>query len=224
MTQSADIETVYIHPNQPVKNSIIWLHGLGADGYDFVDIVPQLGLPTQLASRFIFPHAPVMPVSLNSGLPMRAWYDIYGLDIDSRQDAAGVEAAYQRLIPLIEAEIQAGVAPEKIVLAGFSQGGALALYSALKFPKPLAGVLALSTYLPIADHLQQYTPMPNRHIKIFMAHGLADNVLDLSIAEYSHTLLTDIGCQVDWHTYTMAHSVCAKEISDISRWLQTVLA
>lgn len=222
--KSTELETIVINPKHPAKSSVIWLHGLGASGDDFVPIVPQLGIPEQLAIRFIFPHAPVRPVSLNAGMEMRAWFDIYGLHAHAKQDVMGINQASHAITALIEQEQRQGIPSEKIVLAGFSMGGALALYSGLKQPAALAGIMALSTYLPAHQELQANLSSLNTETPIFLAHGHHDAILDIQLAQASREMLTHLGCQVEWHTYPMPHTVCAAEIQDIQRWLCSVLS
>jgi phospholipase/carboxylesterase len=197
--------------------AVIWLHGLGADGHDFEPIVPELGLG--IAVRFVFPHAPVRPVTINGGMAMRAWYDILGFDRRAREDDAGIRASATAVTELIDAQVERGMRTERIVLAGFSQGGAIALHTALREPRPLAGVMALSTYLPLAGHLAAERSEANARLPIFMAHGTADNVLPLALGETSRRALEAQGYAVDWHVYPMAHSLCVEEISAIGAWL-----
>jgi len=211
-------ETLILSPTLPAKNTVIWLHGLGADGHDFVNIVPELHLPEALAVRFIFPHAPVRPVSLNNGLPMRAWFDIHGLTGDAKIDERGIYESDQALRVLIRQEIEQGIPCENIILVGFSQGGALALYSGLIYPKRLGGILGLSTYLPINALRQTQTQQP-KDVPIFMAHGDYDTVVLPGLGHASREYLVTQGYQAEWRTYPMAHSVCAPEIHDISTWL-----
>ncbi len=217
------LDAVIISPKTRAKTCIIWLHGLGADGHDFVDIIPQLKLPEQLATRYIFPHASIRSVTLNGGVPMRAWFDAYGLTIDSKQDTTGIKNAGQLIAGLIRQEIDQGIPADKILVAGFSQGGALALYAGLHFPEKLAGILALSTYIPIAESWQPAQLQANHSTPIFMAHGIADPILQLQIGEFSKNHLLSMGYHVDWHTYPMGHSVCPQEIQDIAHWLAKVL-
>lgn len=217
MLDSIEICSV-AHPDA----SIIWLHGLGADGSDFVPVAQGLALPERV--RFVFPHAPVMPVTVNGGYVMSAWYDIYTLDIADHQDAAGIRAAAAMLEKLIEVEVSRGVAPERIVLAGFSQGGAIALQTALRYPAKLAGILALSTYLPLAESVGLEKSPANLGLPIFMAHGCTDTVIPLQVATVSRDRLEGYGYAVEWHDYPMAHSVCPQEMVDIRRFLLQVLA
>jgi phospholipase/carboxylesterase len=202
--------------------SVIWLHGLGADGHDFEPIVPELRLPASLQVRFIFPHAPVRPVTLNNGMRMRAWYDIIQLG-GGAEDAAGIRASQGLVEDLITGEKKKGIAEERIVLAGFSQGGAIVLHTALRHPVRLAGVLALSTYLPLASTLKGEMNAANRDTPIFMAHGEYDDVIPLRRAEQSAGVLKDAGYKVEWHTYPMPHSVCADEIGHIAAFLRATL-
>ena len=213
------LETVEINPDTDPKTSIIWLHGLGADGYDFVDIVPQLNLPKELAIRFVFPHAPIRPVTINAGFKMCAWFDLYGLDADSPQDETGIKQAQQLTEQLISKELSLGIPSERIVLAGFSQGGAVALQCGLHYAKELAGILVLSGYLPLADKLTTI----NKSIPILMTHGEYDDVVPIKFGKISRNKLIDLGLNVHWHSYPMAHQVCLEEIQDIASWLQDVL-
>lgn len=203
--------------------SIIWLHGLGADGGDFVPIVPDLELPASCRVRFVFPHAPHRPVTLNAGYVMRAWYDIYDIAPDAPQDVEGIAATAHAVRGLIEREHARGVAYDRIVLAGFSQGGSMALHTALHFPYRLAGVLALSTWLPLAA---EAAPLhtANEALPVFMAHGRDDTVVPLTLGQRSHALLQALGVCVEWHVYPMGHSVIPEEIADIGRWLAQRLA
>ncbi|HEX2565363.1 MAG TPA: alpha/beta fold hydrolase [Burkholderiales bacterium] len=212
------LETIEIETGATPDAAVIWLHGLGADGHDFEPIVPELRLPGSLALRFVFPHAPVRPVTLNNGMRMRAWYDIFQLG-GGPEDEAGVRASQALVENLIENENKKGVKTARIVLAGFSQGGAIALQTALRHPARLAGVLALSTYLPIASKLAAERSEANRDVPIFMAHGQHDDIIPLRKAELSREALARAGYAVDWKTYPMPHSVCAEEIGDIARAL-----
>ena len=199
--------------------SVIWLHGLGADGHDFEPIVPELVAKDWPPIRFVFPHAPVRAVTINGGVRMRAWYDILGTEIAARQDEKGVRASIVELDRLIEHETQRGIASERIVLAGFSQGGAIVLAGGLRHPQRLGGIVALSTYLPIAHLGTGEFSAANRDVPIFMAHGTADPVVPASLGSMSRDLLRGEGYRVDWHAYPMPHSVCAEEIAELARWL-----
>lgn len=201
--------------------SVIWLHGLGADGSDFMPIVPELSLPAR-AIRFVFPNAPRMPVTINGGMVMPAWYDISDTAI-RREDERGVRASQAAIEALIAREVARGSPAGNIVLAGFSQGGAIALQAALRHPERLAGVIALSTYVPLADVLAAEASAANRDVSILMAHGTQDPVITLARAEQSRLLLQGLGYRVEWRTYPMAHAVCPQEIADIGRWLTKVL-
>jgi phospholipase/carboxylesterase len=217
-TQSGPVlEALEITTGVAPQLAVIWLHGLGADGHDFEPIVPELGL--RIPVRFVFPHAPVRPVTVNGGMPMRAWYDILGWGHHVREDAAGMGASAAAVTRLIDREVERGIAADHVVLAGFSQGGAIALHTALREPRPLAGVLALSTYLPLADTLEAERSVANSGVPIFMAHGTDDGVLPLSLAETSRRRLEGLGYGVDWHVYPMAHSVSMEEIRAIGAWL-----
>lgn len=220
--QTLALESIVISPKLPAKSSIIWLHGLGADGEDFVDVVSELRLPEEFATRFIFPHAPIVPVSLNGGMPMRAWFDIYGLTRDSAQDEAGIKRSHQAISQLIAHEQTLGIASEKIILGGFSQGGAMALYTGLHYPATLGGVFGLSTFLPSKDYWQNHPPI-NTQTPIFMAHGEFDPMLNIALGKASCERLIELGCTVEWHQYPMPHSVCPEEIHDLARWFKAVL-
>ncbi|MEI7035278.1 alpha/beta hydrolase [Fulvimonas yonginensis] len=201
------------------RHSVIWLHGLGADGNDFAPIVPELVDPGWPPLRFVFPHAPVQPVSINGGMPMRAWYDIHGFDVRAPQDEAGIRRSIQAVEALIAREHERGVPGERIVLAGFSQGGAVALAAGLRHAQPLAGIVALSTYLPIAATLASERSAANAQVPLFWGHGSADPVVVLQRGLDSRLWLEELGYAVDWHTYPMAHAVCAEEIADLRQWL-----
>lgn len=204
--------------------AVIWLHGLGADGNDFANLVPELDLGACPPIRFVFPHAPSLPVTINGGYVMPAWYDIRGADLVSRQDAEGIQKSATEISALIENEIARGIAPENIVLAGFSQGCAMSLHTGLRFPKRLAGIMALSGYLPLAETLAAERHPANAATPIFMAHGSQDPVVIPARGEASRDLLAGLGYAVQWHTYPMPHSVHPREVADISTFLTTVLA
>ena len=211
------LPTVEISTGASPQLAIIWLHGLGADGHDFEPIVPELDLP--FPARFVFPHAPVRPISVNGGMEMRGWYDILGFGANVRQDADGIRASAAAVTRLIDREIERGLEASQIVLAGFSQGGAIALHTALRESRSLAGVLALSTYLPLGDSLAAERSSANARVPIFMAHGSADPLLPIALGEGSRRALEGLGYSVDWHVYAMPHSVCADEIAAIAAWL-----
>ncbi|MBZ0104378.1 MAG: dienelactone hydrolase family protein [Sulfuricella denitrificans] len=217
------MEAVEITTGSNPSGTVIWLHGLGADGHDFAPVVPELGLPPQLAVRFIFPHAPLMPVTINNGYVMPAWYDVRSLDLRQAEDEAGIRASQLKVEALIRHEAVRGISASRIVLAGFSQGGAIALHTGLRHQARLAGVLALSTYLPLPLALAAETHPDNAGLPIFMAHGSADNVIPLSQGIASRNLLQEQGYKVVWREYPMAHSVCPEEIADIGQWLFQVL-
>ena len=218
-----DSDSVLVEPRSPARTSVILLHGLGADGHDFESIVPELRLPDSMATRFVFPHAPVRPVTLNGGHRMRAWYDLYGLDRSSHEDETGIRQSAEAAHRLIRRESERGIAADRIVLAGFSQGGAVALFAGLRYPERLAGILALSTYLPLAATLEAEAHPANAAVSIFMAHGTLDPVVALGLAQHSKDALLARGLPVDWRTYRMPHSVSAEEIADIRAWLLEVL-
>lgn len=199
--------------------SIIWLHGLGADGHDFEPIVPELGLPAGSAVRFIFPHAPQQPVTINGGMVMRSWYDILSMEIARQVDEAGIERSSAHVQELIDQEMERGVKSENIILAGFSQGGAIALHTALLYGKPLLGILALSTYLPLQRRVVAGENPVNASTPIFMAHGTHDPVVPVQLGQQSCDHLTSQGYAVEWHTYPMQHAVCLEEIQDVGAWL-----
>jgi len=201
--------------------SIIWLHGLGADGNDFAPIVPELRLP-KTAIRFVFPHAPVQPVTINGGMRMRAWYDISD-GANRREDEHGVRASQVLIETLIGREKERGTKAERLVLAGFSQGGAIALQTGLRHPERIAGIMALSTYVPVGETLTAEASAANRDVPIFMAHGSYDPVIPLGRAEQSRGLLQSLGYPVEWREYGMPHSVCPEELADIGAWLGKVL-
>jgi len=215
-------DTVEVTRGESPTGSIIWLHGLGADGHDFEPIVPELQLPADLALRFVFPHAPVQPVTINGGMAMRSWYDILSLDSDGRADRDGLLKSSAMLEELIAREVGRGIEPNRIVIAGFSQGGAVAVHTALNTEHPIAGLMALSTYLALPEDAQS-APC-RKDLPIFMAHGSFDPVLQLDWGRSSAEKLTENGYTVDWHEYPMAHAVCPQEIADISQWLSTIFS
>jgi len=197
--------------------AIIWLHGLGADGYDFADIIPELGLPKNSAIRFIFPHAPIMPVSINGGYEMRAWYDISDMNLEINPDIKNIEKNSKFITEFIDAEIEKGINSEKIILIGFSQGGAMALHTATRYPKKLAGVVSLSSYFPTAETM----PMNgiNAKIPVFFGHGNYDNVVPPTLGKKAFEFLKSNGNPVERHTYNMMHSVCVEELKALGSWL-----
>lgn len=218
-TQDSYIE---INPNSPPDKCVIWLHGLGADGSDFVSLVPELRLPPSLAVRFIFPHAPTMPVTLNSGYVMRAWFDIYDARIESKIDETGIYQSKKLVEELIQNEISRGIAPNNIILAGFSQGAVMALITGLSYPQPLGGLIALSGFLPLAEKILQQTAPANCHLPLFIAHGTEDAMVPYPLGKATYVTLSQAGHPASWHSYPMGHGVCAEEIEDISHWMQTI--
>lgn len=214
------LETIVLSPTTSAKSTVIWLHGLGADGHDFVDIVPELHLPEELAVRFIFPHAPIRPVTLNGGFPMRAWFDIYNLTTETEVDMQGLKATDKELHALIQHEHAQGIPFEKIFLAGFSQGGSMALYTGLTYPKKLGGIIALSTFLPLHQPLKT---TQSQRVPIFMAHGEHDAMVSPVWGRSTKEYLQDRGYTIEWHTYPMAHTVSMAEIHDIAAWLKPLL-
>lgn len=208
---------ITIETGKNPRHSIIWLHGLGADGHDFEPVVDEIRLPS--AVRYIFPHAPMRPVTINGGFVMRAWYDIASQDIGALQDAAGIRSSQAAIEALIALEIARGVEPQNIFLAGFSQGGAIALHTALRQSTPLGGVLALSTYLPLANSVSGEMQAGTRTTPVFMAHGRSDSVVPYKLGVDSREVLQKLGYSVEWHEYPMPHSVCDAELKDIETWL-----
>jgi phospholipase/carboxylesterase len=219
----APIEAIELETGPSPTAAVIWMHGLGADGSDFVPIVPELGeLPRP--TRFVFPHAPMQPVTVNAGYVMRAWYDIKAVDIDRREDEAGVRASHALVDALIARERSRGIAAGRLVLAGFSQGGAMALFTGLRQPERLAGIMALSTYVPVAAALAREADPANADTPILMAHGIEDPIVPFRLGAGSRDLLRKLGHAVEWHEYPMPHAVCPEEIADIAVWLRRVLA
>ena len=219
----SDLE-VRLEPREPANAAVIWLHGLGADGHDFVPIVPELGLPAGHRIRFIFPHAEVRPVTLNGGMAMRAWYDIATLDRNGAVDDAGIAASRQRLQRRITKEIESGIAAERIVVAGFSQGGAIAYHTALRHRPRLAGLLALSTYLPGAGAVISAEDLTDRSLPMMVMHGAHDPVLPLALGQMAAEQISTLGFSPQWRAYPMAHQVCFEQITEIGRWLAECLA
>lgn len=214
---------VIIEPKQAHRASVIWLHGLGASGHDFEPMVPELHLPDRLGIRFIFPHAPVRPVTINGGMSMRAWYDVRHMDLRRQEDPDSIESSKNIVNRYIDAELQRGIEPGRIIIAGFSQGGAIALHTGLRFAQRLAGLLVLSAYLPLPERLSAEANPANDGLPILMLHGMYDQVIPLSAARQSCDTLRRAGYPVDWQDYPMEHSVCLEEVQDISRWLLSVL-
>jgi len=220
---SAETTTLEIEPQGTAKSAIIWLHGLGADARDFEPIVPHLQIPPELGLRFIFPNAPIRPVTVNGGMEMRAWYDILGMDIPRVEDPAGVRESEQILMGLVEREKARGIPANRIILAGFSQGGAIALHTGLRYAEPLAGILALSCYIPLAKTLEAERHSANQNIPIFLAHGRYDDVIPIHYGRMTAEQLESLGYELERHEYNMGHEVNLEEIQAVSLWLQSVL-
>ncbi len=218
------LDCVEAGARENAQASVIWLHGLGADGHDFEPIVPELRLPESLPVRFVFPHAPVRPVTLNGGMAMRAWYDIIALGGNAQQDEPGIRESEQHVHALIRRENDRGIPSGRIVLAGFSQGGAIALHTGVRYPEPLAGIMGLSTYLPLIDSVSSERSSANSDTPVFMAHGSADPVLPMQMGQKSREFMEQLGYRVEWHDYPMEHAVCLEEIRAIGDWLQRALA
>ena len=214
-------DCVEVNSGESPVGSVIWLHGLGADGHDFEPIVPELRLPADLPLRFVFPHAPTRPVTINGGMVMRAWYDIVSLDAEGRADAEGVRESTAILEALIAREMERGIPADRIVIAGFSMGGAIAINTALHTNHALAGLLALSTYLPLPGEVEGSSG--SRDLPVFMAHGSFDPMLPMQWGQLSAKKLEETGFSVEWREYPMAHAVCPQEIADIREWLLRVL-
>ena len=215
--------TIEIETAPAPAHAVIWLHGLGADGRDFEPVVPALQIPRHTPLRFVFPHAPIRPITVNGHAEMRGWYDITGMDFERDQDREGIEQSAAILRALIAREIDKGIAPEHIFLAGFSQGGAVVLHAGLRFDQPLAGIIALSAYLPLADSLDAEKSAHNQHTPLFIAHGTHDPVIPLHLARRSQQQLTQSGYAVTWREYPMEHNVSPQEIADLATFLRTHL-
>ncbi|RLA44885.1 MAG: carboxylesterase [Gammaproteobacteria bacterium] len=218
-----ELQTVDIETGSEPDTSIIWMHGLGADANDFAPAVPMLQLDSGRAVRFVFPNAPIRPVTLNGGMQMRAWFDLISLDRDAPQDEAGIRAAADGIEALIQRECDRGIAAERIVIAGFSQGGAMALFTALRYPEKLAGIVALSTYVPVAHAMEPELSAANHGLPIFMAHGPMDEVVPFNFARSSRKRLHQLGYDVEWHEYPMGHSVIPEELQDIKAFLERIV-
>ena len=216
-------DAVEIETGRNPQVSVIWLHGLGADGHDFEPIVPELVQRSERAMRFVFPHAPIRPVTLNGGYAMRAWYDIIALDRRAEEDVNGIRASQELVTAWIRRENASGIPSERIVLAGFSQGGAMALYSGTRYPERLAGIIGLSCYQPLAKRLDAERLAANQATPIFLAHGMQDPVVIPALGEAACRQLQAAGYAVEWHAYSMPHSVCPQEVTDIATWLRRVL-
>ena len=218
------LDCITIEPPSPATVCVIWMHGLGADGNDFVPMLPELGLPRDHSVRFMFPNAPTMPVTINGGYVMRAWYDLVSAELDKRADETGVRKSALAIDELIADQRAKGVESKHIVLAGFSQGGVIALHTGLRYRERLGGIMALSTYLACAESLGAEASSSNRDLPIFYAHGAADPVISMALAKLSKARLDTHGYKVEWHEYGMPHSVCPEEIDDIAAFLKRVLA
>jgi phospholipase/carboxylesterase len=216
-------EAVEIETGAKPEGAVIWLHGLGADGHDFEPIVPELARPGERPLRFVFPHAPIRPVTLNGGFAMRAWYDIVSLERRGPEDESGIRASQELVEALIRRENERGIPSERIVLAGFSQGGALALVTGTRYPHKLAGIMGLSCYMLLAERFAAERVAANQATPIFLAHGLEDPIVAPLLGEHARAWLEAAGYPVEWHTYAMPHSVCPQEVTDIANWLRRVL-
>ena len=216
-------DALEIETGRTPQAAVIWLHGLGADGHDFEPIVPELVRPAERALRFVFPHAPMRPVTLNAGYVMRAWYDIIALDRRAAEDESGIRASQALITELIRRENSRGITTERIVLAGFSQGGAMALFSGTRYPERLAGIIGLSCYQILAGRFAAERPPANQATPIFLAHGTQDPVVAPALGEAARRQLEAEGYTVEWHAYSMPHSVCPQEVADIAAWLRRVL-
>jgi phospholipase/carboxylesterase len=219
---TGSLEAIELETGPQPSASVLWLHGLGADGTDFVPVVDALDLPAR-PIRFVFPHAPMRAVTINQGYVMRAWYDIVSTDLERRADERGVRESQQLVEGLIERERGRGVAAERIVLAGFSQGGAIALQTGLRHAERLGGIMALSCYVPLAATVEAERTAASGAVPIFMAHGTHDPVIPLRLARESRDLLRAAGYDVSWHEYPMEHSVSPEEVEAIGAWLRRVL-
>jgi phospholipase/carboxylesterase len=216
-------DLVEIDTGKNPTSAVIWMHGLGADGHDFEPIVPELVRPGDRALRFVFPHAPVRAVTLNGGYPMRAWYDIVSIDRSAPQDEVGIRGSYAVLEKLIRRENERGIATDRIVLAGFSQGGAMALYAGTRYPEKLAGIIGLSCYMLLEAKFSAERVAANHSTSIFLGHGTQDQVVSPILGETTRRLLEKEGYSVEWHTYPMPHSVSPQEVADLAAWLRRVL-
>lgn len=222
MSNYLDVVMVEHNPsNKPIDRAVIWLHGLGASGHDFEPVVPQLGLNNDMAVRFIFPHAPNRPVTINGGMVMPSWYDIFEMSLDRKVDVAQIEQSSQQIKDLINREVERGVKPEHVVIAGFSQGGAVAYHLALGYPQRLAGLMTLSTYLATNDQIEYSAA--NKELPILIEHGTHDPVVPVALGEQASKTLSDKGYNVEYITYPMAHQVCMPQIQGIGVWLNKVL-
>jgi phospholipase/carboxylesterase len=216
-------DAIVLAPAAPATAAVIWLHGLGADGFDFVPIVNELRLPATLPVRFVFPHAQSRPVTINNGYVMRAWYDIKGFAPNRDEDETGIRESVRVVQQYIDREIAGGIAADRIVIAGFSQGGAIALHTGLRYPQRLAGIMGLSTYLPLPASIEKEASPANRETPILLCHGLHDPVLPIGMGLAARDLLQSLGYRIEWHSYPMEHQVCMEEVVAIASWLQARL-
>jgi phospholipase/carboxylesterase len=223
-TKVINLHNIELNPEQPPIGSVLWLHGLGADGHDFVPIVPELKLPTNCPTRFIFPHAPLRPVTINNGYVMRAWFDVYSAALDMQFDEEGIARSVSLINEWIASEIDRGIPAGKIILAGFSQGAVVALHAGLRYPKRLGGILALSGALPAAEKVFMEKSPANTSLPIFIAHGTEDTVIPLQLGQASAQVLKMQGYPTAFRSYAMPHSVCNEEIQDIATWLAATLS
>ena len=217
------LESVIVETGPTPDACIIWLHGLGADGHDFEPIVPELELPADLQVRCVFPHAPGMPVTINNGMAMRAWYDFESLEFGLGENRAHIEDSIGRVTALVDAECAHGFSAERVIIAGFSQGGVIAQHVGIRYPQRLAGIMALSTYLPMADELEARMTLANRGLPVFFAHGEMDNVIPIAAAHHARKWLKDHGFAIESHDYPMAHAVSLEELAAIRHWLMARL-
>lgn len=218
---NSKLSTIEIKPESGHRYSVIWLHGLGADGHDFEGIVPELRLKENTHIHFIFPHAPIQPVTINGGMKMRAWYDILSMSQEHQVDHAGIYQSAELINEIIEQECANGIPSEHILLAGFSQGGVIALHAGLRYPNRLAGIVALSTYLPTIGQLQNERSAANNDIPIFMAHGILDSIVAIETGKATFNALKDMNYRIEWHDYLMEHSVCGEEIENIAAFVNS---
>ncbi len=223
MSATELLRCIEIEPRRKAQWSVIWLHGLGADGHDFESIPPYLQLESRHDVRFVLPHAPAIPVTINGGMVMPAWYDIRDGDLRTRHDEAGIQRSSEHLLALLARELQRGVPTNHVFLAGFSQGGAIAVHTALRHSQPLAGIIALSTYLVCSDKLPAELQSANRGIPVFAAHGTQDPMVNQRRGVELKEALEELGCRVEWHTYPMEHSVCMEELVHIGAWMNRLM-
>ena len=220
---AAYLQTLDLDPAQPAVASVIWMHGLGADANDFYGVPSQLGLPADLPVRYVFPNAPKIPVTINMGMVMRAWYDVRALG-GHTEDESGIRDSARWIADLVTREVTRGVPVKRVILAGFSQGGAMALFTGLRHAEALGGIMCLSAYLPLAETLAEEANPANRNVPIFQAHGTQDAVVAYEMGQSTRDALSAAGYEVEWHDYPMAHQVCGEELRDIGLWIESVLA